>query len=43
MSSLYVRSLTVAGSTLYAGTSAGVFVSTDGCTTWTAMNAGLPQ
>jgi hypothetical protein len=42
MSNLYIRSLTVAGSTLYAGTSAGVFVSTDGCTNWTAMNTGMP-
>lgn len=28
---------------LYAGTEAGVFVSTDGCATWTAMNNGLPN
>jgi hypothetical protein len=27
---------------LYAGTEAGVFVSSDGCATWTAMSAGLP-
>jgi len=27
---------------LYAGTEAGVFVSNDGCATWTAMNGGLP-
>jgi ligand-binding sensor domain-containing protein len=27
---------------LYAGTEAGVFVSADGCATWTAMNSGLP-
>ncbi len=27
---------------LYAGTEAGVFVSTDGCANWTAMNGGLP-
>jgi len=42
MSNLHVRSLTVSGSTLYAGTTGGVFVSIDGCTTWAAMNAGLP-
>jgi len=42
MSNLHVRSLTVSGSTLYAGTTGGVFVSTDDCTTWVAMNAGLP-
>jgi photosystem II stability/assembly factor-like uncharacterized protein len=28
---------------LYAGSEAGVFVSTDGCGTWTAMNSGLPN
>ena len=38
-----VRSLTVAGSTLYAGTAAGVFVGTDCCATWAAMNTGLPN
>jgi ligand-binding sensor domain-containing protein len=43
MSNLYIRSLTVVGSTLYAGTAAGVFVSTDNCDTWAAMNTGLPN
>jgi uncharacterized repeat protein (TIGR01451 family) len=28
---------------LYAGTEAGVFVSTDACATWAAMNNGLPN
>ena len=28
---------------LYAGTEAGVFVSTNECATWTAMNNGLPN
>ena len=27
---------------LYAGTEAGVFVSTNDCTSWTDMNSGLP-
>lgn len=27
---------------LFAGSEAGVFVSTDGCASWTAMNSGLP-
>ncbi|MDD2923635.1 DUF1566 domain-containing protein [Rhodoferax sp.] len=40
---LNVRSLKFAGSTLYAGTTAGVFASTDGCTSWVAMNTGLPN
>jgi hypothetical protein len=28
---------------LYAGTEGGVFVSTDNCTTWNALNTGLPN
>jgi hypothetical protein len=32
-----------ASSKLYAGTEDGVFVSTDGCGTWGAMNSGLPN
>ena len=28
---------------LYVGTEAGVFVSNDGCATWTEMNSGLPN
>jgi ligand-binding sensor domain-containing protein len=28
---------------LYAGTEAGVFVSTDNCASWTAVNSGLPN
>lgn len=31
------------GGKLYAGSEAGVFVSTDACATWTATNAGLPN
>jgi len=27
---------------LYAGSEAGVFVSSDGCASWAAMSAGLP-
>ncbi|MDD2923634.1 DUF1566 domain-containing protein [Rhodoferax sp.] len=38
-----INSLTLSGSTLYAGTTAGVFASTDGCTSWAAMNTGLPN
>jgi hypothetical protein len=41
--SLSIRSLLISGTTLYAGTTAGVFKSTDGCASWTAMNAGLPN
>lgn len=29
--------------TLYAGSEAGVFASSDGCTSWTAINNGLPN
>ena len=29
--------------TLFAGTEAGVFVSTDGCDTWSVLNNGLPN
>jgi len=44
LTSLNVVSLTIdASGKLYAGTEAGVFVSTDGCAMWTAMNAGLPN
>jgi hypothetical protein len=40
---LNLLSLTIAANgTLYAGSEAGVFVSGDGCGTWTAKNAGLP-
>jgi hypothetical protein len=38
-----IRSLTWSGSTLYAGSTGGVFASTDGCATWAAMNTGLPN
>jgi hypothetical protein len=34
--------LLAADGKLYAGSEAGVFVSGDGCGTWTAVNAGLP-
>lgn len=41
--SLNVLSLTMDGTgRLYAGTESGVFVSTDGCGTWTALSNGLP-
>lgn len=40
---LNLLSLTMdAAGKLYAGSEAGVFVSSDGCASWTAMNAGLP-
>jgi photosystem II stability/assembly factor-like uncharacterized protein len=40
---LNIVSLTVdASGKLYAGTEGGVFVSSDACTTWTAINSGLP-
>lgn len=40
---LYVGSLTIdAGGKVYAGTEMGVFMSNDGCATWTAINGGLP-
>jgi len=43
LSNLNLISLTIDGTgKLYAGTESGVFVSTDGCGTWTAMNSGLP-
>ncbi len=43
LSNLNVLSLTIDPTgTLYAGTEAGVFVSVDGCGTWTAINNGLP-
>ncbi len=39
-----VVSLTIDGSgKLYAGSEAGVFVSSDGCASWTAINGGLPN
>lgn len=41
---LNLVSLTIdAAGKLYAGSEAGVFVSTDGCGTWTALNNGLPN
>jgi ligand-binding sensor domain-containing protein len=44
LTNLYVVSLTIdSNGTLYAGTEAGVFASSDNCATWTAMNSGLPQ
>jgi hypothetical protein len=44
MTNLNVISLALdAGGKLYAGTEAGVFVSTDSCATWTAMSNGLPN
>ena len=44
LTNLNVVSLTVdANGKLYAGTEAGVFVSSDNCATWAAMNNGLPN
>lgn len=44
LTNLNVVSLTIdAGGTLYAGTEAGVFVSTDNCATWMENNNGLPN
>lgn len=44
LANLNVVSLTSdATGKLYAGTEGGVFVSSDGCATWTAMNSGLPN
>lgn len=41
---LNLRSLTIdAAGKLYAGSEAGVFASANDCTSWTAMNAGLPN
>lgn len=40
---LYVRSLALdAAGKLYAGTYNGMYVGSDGCASWTAINAGLP-
>ncbi len=38
LTSLNIRSLARGGSTPYAGTTAGIFSSTNDCTTWTASN-----
>jgi len=44
LANLNVLSLTSdATGKLYAGTEAGVFVSSDGCTTWQELNNGLPN
>jgi len=44
LANLNVVSLTTdAAGKLYAGTEAGIFVSNDGCSNWTAMNSGLPN
>ncbi len=44
LTNLNVVSLTIdANGKLYAGTEAGVFMSTNDCATWTAMNNGLPD
>ena len=42
LTNLNLRSLALTGSTLYAGTTAGVFVSTDSCASWAALNTGMP-
>jgi photosystem II stability/assembly factor-like uncharacterized protein len=43
LTNLNLVSLTIdASGRLYAGTEGGVFVSTDGCAIWTAVNGGLP-
>ena len=44
LTNLNVVSLTIdATGKLYAGTEAGVFMSVDSCTTWSAINSGLPN
>jgi len=44
LTNLNLISLVIDGTgKLYAGTEGGVFVSADGCGTWTAMNGGLPN
>lgn len=44
LTNLNVLSLTIdGGGSLYAGTESGVFVSTNDCSTWTALNTGLPN
>ena len=44
MTNLNVISLTIdATGKLYAGTEAGVFLSTNDCANWTAINNGLPN
>ena len=44
LSNLNVVSLSIdANGKLYAGTEAGVFVSSDKCATWAAMSNGLPN
>lgn len=42
LTDLNLRSLALAGALLYAGTSAGVFVSSDSCASWVALNTGMP-
>lgn len=43
LSNMNLVSLAVdAAGKLYAGSEAGVFISTDNCATWTAINTGLP-
>ncbi len=43
LTNLNMLSLTIdASGKLYAGSEAGVFVSSDGCVSWTAINGGLP-
>ncbi len=43
LSNLSVFSLNVSGTNLFAGTWAGVFLSTNNGTSWTAVNNGLPN
>jgi DNA-binding beta-propeller fold protein YncE len=44
LANLNMVSLSIdASGKLYAGTEAGVFTSSDGCATWTAINSGLPN
>ena len=42
LTNLNLRSLALTGTTLYAGTTAGVFVSSNDCASWAALNAGMP-
>lgn len=44
LANLKVTSLSIDGAgKIYAGTEAGVFVSSDGCATWAELNSGLPN
>ena len=40
-SGLYLKSIAISGSNIFAGTSDGVYLSTDNGNNWTAVNNGL--